>query len=229
MLLDLGAALVLIVDSLGVTVAPRFCSAALGLVPLEAVQTLEAHVTAIERLLRLGPSTFRPLAESARTSLLLRFLRRSHMLTGLVAGPFQALEGEPAVCFPCFHEYAHIGLLRLESSLTQQALQTTLPAEAGIQAVDTEQVDLGEALAEFALPPDFLQAWRRVTLATGLAPGAVGAAIALLRSGAYEVQFFPADPATDRAALLFLFFRIYSVVGVYVAEEPFVDPIGLFI
>ena len=153
MLLDLGGAISLIIESLGVTVVPRFCSAALGLVPLEAVQTLEAHITAVERLLRLGPSTFRPLAESARASLLLRFLRRSHMLTGLVAGPFQALEREPAVCFPCFHEYAHIGLLRLESSLTQQALQTTLPAEAGIGAVETEQVDIAEEVVMLPPPP----------------------------------------------------------------------------
>eukprot|EP00434_Breviolum_minutum_P037138 symbB.v1.2.032918.t1/scaffold3982.1/size46911/2 len=102
-------------------------------------------------------------------------------------------------------------------------------SEAGIEAIEDEQLDIAEALAEPDLDPDFLDAWHDVTALTGRARGAVGATIALLRTGTYDIMFFPWNPDTDRAPLLFVFFRVYSVAGVYVAEEPFVDPVGSFV
>ena len=165
---------------------------------------------------------------NVRTGVLLRFLRLSHRLAGLVAGPFQALAAED-VSFPCFHELAQVGLLRLERSWTAEALETSILEEAGIEAIEDEELDIAEALADLGLDPDFLDAWHDVTALTGRARGAVGATIAFLRTGTYDVMFFPWNPATDRAPLLFVFFRVHSVAGVYVAEEPFVDPVGWFV
>ena len=127
----------------------------------------------------------------------------------------EALAAED-VSFPCFHELAQVGLLRLERSWTAEALETSILEEADSWTSQRPWLTWNWTL-------DFLDAWQ------GRARGAVGATIALLRTGTYDVMFFPWNPATDRAPLLFVFFRVHSVAGVYVAEEPFVDPVGWFV
>ena len=216
-----------VIECLGVTVAPLFCSAALHLAPLEAIHTLEVHVVACCRILEVtcpGPLLYGTLS-SARHGLLLHFLCLSRTLVELVSQPFRRLELLPDVPFPGFIERADISLLLLQGPRDRHALRLAgADVEAASDAVDA----LPDALAMVDLPTNFVDAWHHIAATDDATASSVALAVLLLRAGSFEVAFFPTDPVTDRNGLLFIFFSIFSVVGVFAAEEAFVDPVGAF-
>ena len=208
---------------LGVTVAPTFCSCARALVPPEALGRLHDDIAALHDILRIQTVVPPPPSSGTQIASLVYFLRLSSMLIRLVTEPFQRLD-PVQTRFPGFNEAADFGVLLLPSSAQSAPLETFVRTEANISQ-NEEPFDLLDCLSTIlALPLDFLDAWELMN--TDAALGAVRPAAALLRVGSYEVSFFPTDLVASRDTLLMISFSVCGVLGVYVVEEAFVDPVG---
>ena len=219
-----------VVEFLGVSVAPVLCSAAMDLVPPLALEELPSRIAAVEQLLRILPasSSMPGAAEPSRIADLLRFLRYSKSLVELVTLPLRRLQSVP-LFYPPFTEASEVGLLLVARPSAHQSLVKVILEHSDF-GDDEPPFDLAEFLADmldvdnrFPELDDFLAVWAQKNVDTGAFPH-VQAVVTLLSAGTYETLFYPSD-----CPLLILTFNIFGVAGAFVAEEPFVDPVGLHI
>ena len=219
--------LALLLEFLGVTVAPLLCSSALGLTPLSSIDRLEDDLRAASLILgathencfgRLpGPGL--PRIHAVQT-----FLQLSARLAQLVSRPFLRLQ-DCSVSYPGFSELAHSACFFLQTFADCWTLDRIVLSALAMEP-DDEPFDLDAYLAELNLPDTFAKAWVAVNVGSHATAGHVASAAALLEAGVYRVHFYPYNGITDRQPRLFIVFCIFGVAGAYAVEEPWVDPMG---
>ncbi len=216
----------LLLDFLGVTVAPLLCSSALGLVPLSALKRLDDDLRAAEHLLNSSFSSSQLSLPSAFLRLrdLLYFLRLSKALVQVISAPFLRVQ-DTSMFVPGFTEMATSACFCLQTwADTWSLAQIVLSAKE----VDPHEVplDLEDHLAQLNLPHDYIAAWVAVNRGTCASGAQVASAAALLKAGSYNVAFYPWNVNTDREAVVLLQFSVFGVAGVFVVQEAWIDPVG---
>jgi len=220
--------LALVLEFLGVTVAPLLCSSALGLMPLCSIDRLEHDLRAASSILHAThPTCFRRLLAPGfpRIHEVQTFLQLSARLVELVSGPFLRLQ-DCSVSYPGFSELAHSACFFLQTFADCWTLDEILLSALAMEPED-EPCDLIGYLAVLDLPETFIRAWVALNGGTHAAAELVALAAGLLEAGVYHVHFYPHDGATDRQPRLLLAFCVFGVAGAYAVEEPWVDPMGL--
>jgi len=217
--------LCLLLDFLGVTVAPLLCSSALGLMPLSAVHRLEDALRAAHHILgsSFAPPDLSIPSHLLRVQDLLYFSSLSAALVQVISDPFLRLQ-DASMFVPGFSEMATSAYFWLQTWADTWSLAKTMSSTMMIEAQEVP-LDLGEHLAELHLPADYVSAWVALNDACAAGP-TVALAAALLRAGSYTVAFYPWNVETDREPAVLLCFSVFGVAGAFVIAEPWVDPIG---
>lgn len=208
--------LCLLLDFLGVTVAPLLCSSALGLMPLSAVHRLEDALRAAHHILgsSFAPPDLSIPSHLLRVQDLLYFSSLSAALVQVISDPFLRLQ-DASMFVPGFSEMATSAYFWLQTWADTWSLAKTM----------SSTMMIGEHLAELHLPADYVSAWVALNDACAAGP-TVALAAALLRAGSYTVAFYPWNVETDREPAVLLCFSVFGVAGAFVIAEPWVDPIG---
>ena len=210
----------IIVDYLGVTVAPYLLSCCRGLVSHAALEQLQKELARVAKILNQSPPQVRAPSGTRHSRPLKCYLRYGCALYNVVAEPFRALE-DAFLCYPGFSEISHAGILLVPRPMDRQWRHTEALRLSDIAPWE-EPTDLLDCLeTTLGLPGDFLDAWLQVNCNSAL----VDVVAKILKAGSYEVTFYDTNVQHNRHALLLIDFRIGSFVGTFAAEEAFVDAI----
>lgn len=208
----------LVLRFLGAPVAPGLCVAAAGIVPASALQQLQD-------LLESATSPCHDLVFMMGASLQLPFLFGCRSLCYAISQAFAPVVGQ-LLFYPGFHETAR-GSLVLPSLLDTESPESFAASAASLPP-EPEPFDLCDYLAESGLPDDPLDAWIHLNRDNDEAAAAISLLQRTLQSGDFDFRFYPADGESDREAVIIVSFRVFEIVGAFVAQEPFVDPAGFY-
>ena len=214
-----GLVRALVLRFLGAPVVPGLCVAAAGVVPASALQQLQ------DLLESASSSPCHDLVLMMGVSLQLPFLFGCRSLCSAISQAFAPVVGQLLFC-PGFHETAR-GSLVLPSLLDTESPES-FAASASLPP-EPEPFDLCDFLAESGLSDDPLDAWIHLNRDNDEAAAAISLLQRTLQSGDFDFRFYPADGESDREAVIIVSFRVFEIVGAFVAQEPFVDPAGFYI